>query len=96
VTVPPVTGCPADETFAVIVTIDPLTGPAEVAVSVVTVEDCAPAKRESKRRQKTSAEEVSRERPLRLLWARSSSSLAETNNRGYFRESDIYFLEYIR
>jgi hypothetical protein len=96
VTVPPVTACPPEETFAVIVTIDPLTGPAEVAVSVVTVVDCAPATPDSNRRQKNHVKEARRALPLRPIGVSESSSLAETNNPRRFRGSNIYFLEYFR
>jgi hypothetical protein len=87
VTVPPVTACPPEETFAVIVTIDPLTGPAEVAVSVVTVADCASATPDSNRRQKNQVN-------LRSQGIIGLSNLPRTNTRRLFRRSNINFLEY--
>jgi hypothetical protein len=89
--VPPVTGFPPDETFAVIVTIEPLTVPEGVALSVVTVEDCASAVWESKKRQKTTAQDN-----VRMISFRTKcpSSSARTNDREYFRGLDIFFLEY--
>jgi hypothetical protein len=76
------------------VTIDPLTAPAEVALSVVAVADAALATGESKRRKKTNAEAISRARLLRVVETRGQSSSAKINNLRCFRESNIYFLEY--
>jgi len=76
------------------VTIDPLTEPADVAVKVVAVGDCACPSWERNKRLRVAATNANGECPLRLPAAKELSSLGKTNDRRYFRVSDIYFLEY--